>query len=327
MNENTTKICIIGNMGSGKSTVYNMLQTTILHNIIDFDLEFTDRDARENETDGKDYHFVSNDIFNELNDKNMLVGVTGFDTVHGKFRYGSERYVWCKNKSSIIVTNPTAVTRLKENSSIPQNIKVIYLHCPEILARKRLSQRGDSPEEINRRLSDDQSAFADAMKYVDIKIDTSLYDIGDIVNMLVEYVWGLVIPAPKNTFHVNNSLYGFTCEITRSMDRYVLPNASIRGTRTYLVLDRLTDSSREGYQLFIRYPGATRGIIFCDKYGMVTDIRFDKDTCYTRLSTYDMSMEELIPEYIGWGFPLNVLSIFEQEREGLMSDDTGHDDL
>ena len=62
-------ICILGKSGSGKSSVEKKLESIGYKRII----SYTTRKPRGNEKDGKEYHFVSREDFEQLITKKIII--------------------------------------------------------------------------------------------------------------------------------------------------------------------------------------------------------------------------------------------------------------
>lgn len=85
--KNMNKIlCLMGKSASGKDTIYKRLiedKSLGLERII----PYTTRPIRENEVDGVEYHFVSEDEYNALRQNGLILEERAYDTVHGLWRY------------------------------------------------------------------------------------------------------------------------------------------------------------------------------------------------------------------------------------------------
>ena len=97
-------ICILGRSGSGKSTIEKAIEQLGYNRII----SYTTREARGNEQNGKDYHFVTHDQFNGLIKKGILMEYAEYN---GNF-YGAPKPVGSIN--NVIVVERNGYLKIKE---------------------------------------------------------------------------------------------------------------------------------------------------------------------------------------------------------------------
>ena len=77
---------IMGKSSSGKDTIYSRLlqdEELGLSNII----LYTTRPVREGETDGREYHFVKDEVFRAFQDKGNVIESRTYQTVYGPWTY------------------------------------------------------------------------------------------------------------------------------------------------------------------------------------------------------------------------------------------------
>lgn len=167
MGEWLPPIILIGKSGSGKDTTAKLLSENYGLTRV---AECTTRKMRDGEVDGETYHFISERdfekgiaddtfatyaVFNRIQD-----GVT--DTVY----YGIRRSDITHN--TVIPTNPENMNAIKHDY---RNAIVVYLYVPDKFRNKRLTDRGDDPEEVERRNQTDAVDFdPENLKEVDITI-------------------------------------------------------------------------------------------------------------------------------------------------------------
>lgn len=172
---------IVGQTLSGKSTlVRDLVTSTGIKQVI----TYTTRPMRENERDGIDYHFINS----EEMDKDKYFGRRDFYTV-----YREEPYSYAMNKDDvfpfedkIIILDPQGVRALKDEVGY-RNVTVVYVHAPIDLLIKRGKERGDSVEEVQRRLHVDRDDFISAKHFSDIVLDASK---DDMLSYMYEVIKG-----------------------------------------------------------------------------------------------------------------------------------------
>lgn len=137
--------------GAGKTTIETLLLKEIpnLKKVI----TCTTRKPRENEKNGVDYIFLSEEIFKEKIKKGECLE---YALVHGRY-YGTPKYKVLeeieKGNDVILTIDVQGAMYIKENFSKEFFITTIFILPPSIDELiKRLKLRGEKEEEINRRL-------------------------------------------------------------------------------------------------------------------------------------------------------------------------------
>ena len=156
------KLVLVGKMSSGKTTTMNILNDMGLPKTV----TDTTRKPREGEIDGIDYNFLSENTFVEKLKMDVYAEYTSYNASFGKVWYGSRKESY--QTPGVIVLNPRGLRAVRA-----QNIPIIavYLNISEEEMRKRLMMRGDSEEEINRRIVDDEPDFEDIYNICDYIVD------------------------------------------------------------------------------------------------------------------------------------------------------------
>ena len=140
---------ISGPSGTGKGTIC----TEILKDINnEFSVSMTTREAREGETHGKAYYFVSHEEFLDNIEKgNFLEYATVFDNY-----YGTPKDMVLKRleKGRNIILDIDVQGGLNVKAAMPDAV-LIFLLPPSLAAlRERLEKRGtETPDKIEKRLS------------------------------------------------------------------------------------------------------------------------------------------------------------------------------
>ena len=140
---------ISGPSGTGKGTIC----TEILKDINnEFSVSMTTREAREGETHGKEYYFVSHEEFLDNIEKgNFLEYATVFDNY-----YGTPKDMVLKRleKGRNIILDIDVQGGLNVKAAMPDAV-LIFLLPPSLAAlRERLEKRGtETPDKIEKRLS------------------------------------------------------------------------------------------------------------------------------------------------------------------------------
>ena len=147
-----TKMCIIGQMATGKTTLFKQLQESELKDVYEFFIESTTRPMREGEQNGIEYNFLTDEEFGEKESSGELVCVTKFDTAFGEWKYGIPKEFFDSTSLAIIITNPKAIKMMQDEAIRGDNaIYTIGLVCDVQTQLQRLKCRKDDYDETVRR--------------------------------------------------------------------------------------------------------------------------------------------------------------------------------
>jgi guanylate kinase len=155
-------IALIGKSGAGKDYILGACTAKFprWHRIV----SYTTRPRRDNEIDGIDYHFISEEEFMEKVNNHEMVEYTQFNS----WLYGTAYDCLRDGAVNIGVFNPTGVKSLlmrqehdMEKLKSPfMNIWIFQIHASDNTRIKRLLDRGQDIEEIQRRTEADKKDFS-----------------------------------------------------------------------------------------------------------------------------------------------------------------------
>ena len=177
-------IIISAPSGSGKTTICKYLQK--LDSSINFSISCTTRQKRENEVEGEDYFFISNEEFEmKINDNKFIE----WEQIHGNFYYGTLKSTLEKaineNKRILLeldVKGAMSVKKLYPNKSLS-----IFIEPPSIeILKHRLKKRGtDDDESIIKRLErlESELAYKSSFNYQIINDDLDLA-VNEIISII-----------------------------------------------------------------------------------------------------------------------------------------------
>jgi len=152
-------IVLVGESGSGKSSIENVLAKKYgYHKII----SYTTRPPRNNEINGIDYHFITEDEFKDLMNKNFFAEVAKYRNWY----YGTPINDY-KKDNMIAVLTPHGLRQIKRNDKL--QIISFYINVPRRDRLIKILQRGDDIEECYRRNLSDVGQFdgiEDEVNYV-----------------------------------------------------------------------------------------------------------------------------------------------------------------
>lgn len=152
-------------MASGKDTIKKELIKLGMNSIV----TTTTRPIRSGEIPDVSYHFVTNDEFLDMSDRGLFAEYTYYDTVHGRWYYGTQYTDLEDNDNKVIILNPDGIVNFLETTDISKWF-IVYLYCSEETTMDRLKKRGDNEQEIKRRLAADKIKFRNIERISDKKI-------------------------------------------------------------------------------------------------------------------------------------------------------------
>ena len=149
-----THIVLVGPMGSGKTTLANIL-------VKDYGYQHwastTTRPPRYGEVDGVDYLFVNDEEFTASAGYGYLVAIREYETAQGLWRYGFPIEP-IPEGDTVSILDPSGLMEVCDR--IP-DIFPVYLDVPEPVRYYRTLVRGDELSEIERRFESDRKDFAE----------------------------------------------------------------------------------------------------------------------------------------------------------------------
>lgn len=162
-------IILIGESGSGKTTVAKILQEKYGMKMI---TTYTTRPMRDGEVNGVDYHFISVDEFCALRERGFFAETAEY---RGWF-YGSAKDDY-KYKDSVAILTPHGMRQVKKffeedpfEDDPEAYFNVFYINIPRRDRLVKLLQRGDNIEEAYRRSLSDVGQFDGIEDEVDFVI-------------------------------------------------------------------------------------------------------------------------------------------------------------
>lgn len=174
-------IAIIGQAGSGKDSIYRRIVHQYKYHPV---VGYTTRPIREGEVDGRDYHFVSVEEFDELD----LITEKSFNGWY----YGISKESFSETEINIGVFNPSQIMDLLERNDIDMEIYEIVASDKARLIRQLTREENPDVKEILRRFGTDAHDF----EYLDfdrqIFTNESLNDLAanvDAIGMLNKFEW------------------------------------------------------------------------------------------------------------------------------------------
>ncbi|MBR6504980.1 MAG: AAA family ATPase [Clostridia bacterium] len=158
-------IILIGESGSGKTTILNELEKRGFKKAINH----TTRPKRKTDDELNEYKFLSKDEFNKMWDEGKLLQRAEFNSEF----YGISTDSLKPDVACVSITDSVKdIKRRVEDLEIKDvDIKTFYIYVPEEERINRMLKRGDSMEAINIRLEIDKEKFTEAKEVADYTIE------------------------------------------------------------------------------------------------------------------------------------------------------------
>ena len=152
-------ICLIGKSGSGKSTIEQKLCSDLKINHV---ISHTTRPPRNEELEGLDYFFCTDDYFEEEREnfiEQRLYKVINKDGTKAIWRYGLHRNN-VKEGLNVVVVDPNGYKALRKYFG-KENVLPFFIHCSDTTRLNRILLRGDGSNklEVMRRFEADEKDF------------------------------------------------------------------------------------------------------------------------------------------------------------------------
>lgn len=182
MNSYKNLIVISSPSGGGKSTIAKYLLS--LYPDIKFSISATTRKIREGEVEGKDYYFLSKELFvNKIKSNELVEYEEIFGNLYGTLK--SEVANKIKNNDTILF-DVDVKGALSLRKAFPEETLLIFIAPPsfEILEERLRSRRTESDEEIKNRLNraEEENKYKGYFDYVIIndKLENAYKEIEEI---------------------------------------------------------------------------------------------------------------------------------------------------
>lgn len=181
-------LCLMGKSCSGKTVIASELVERYRYKKI---VTYTTRPIGAGEIDGIDYYYISDEEFDSKVKSGFFAEWKQYNTEHGIWKYGCgiDNILYAPERSVIILT-PAGVKEIRKHEN-NRFIEIVscYIHtnmdviCNRLISRKR----GESANEMLRRISADTSDFENVMDLSDFSIaNNGEFDITNITKFVNE---------------------------------------------------------------------------------------------------------------------------------------------
>jgi len=151
------KLILVGKAASGKDHLKKKIESKGFKSGI----SYTTRQPRQNEKEGEDYYFVSEEQFDQIIESGEMLEWMEFN--NWKYGLSIEEF----EKADVMIMSKDGLDMLPK--AYRDRCLVIYLDIPRMIRVQRLNDRNDINDSIWRRMSTDDEQF-DRFSDFDIRI-------------------------------------------------------------------------------------------------------------------------------------------------------------
>lgn len=188
--------CVMGKSSSGKDTLYQMLKKELEFDSI---VPYTTRPIREGETNGVEYHFVTEEEVAELEEAGKIIELRAYNTVHGIWKYftADDTQIDLEHRNYLMIGTVEAYQKLKayygEEHLVPIYIEVDDgIRLQRALNREKLQEQPKYAEMCRRFLADEvdfsEEKLAEAgieKRFVNKTLDETKQELMDYIRSYV----------------------------------------------------------------------------------------------------------------------------------------------
>lgn len=177
-------LVICGKSATGKTTLKQYLIENYGYDSV---ITYTTREQRPNEIDGKDYHFIDNEKFQNMIDSRKLIEYNFFI----KGWYGTHENDIDLNENQVIVLEPNGIKELLRYYDYDPRIIVFELKLNDKKRYIRQINRGDDINEIALRKERELVTFQKQFEnqYVDCVIDVDNANINQLCEIILNEIY------------------------------------------------------------------------------------------------------------------------------------------
>lgn len=150
----------IGKSGSGKNYMLEQMLQNKPH--IKPMVSVTTRPPRVGEVNGVDYHFVSDEVFDNMLERNAFVEHREYNTEFGVWKYATLRKPNATTEDYAGIVDVQGAIDIINSYAPSVKVQVFYVFAPDDVRLERAKERGSFDlDEWNRRFEKDKEDFSD----------------------------------------------------------------------------------------------------------------------------------------------------------------------
>lgn len=158
--------CLLGKSSCGKDTIFKKITENKENDLIPI-VPYTTRPIRSNECDGREYHFITEEQFEEYLEKGLVIERRVYNTVKGKWYYGTidDGQINLNKGNYMMITTLESYNELRKYFE-EDEVVALYINVDDgirlerALTRER-SQVNPNYKEMCRRFIADSEDFSE----------------------------------------------------------------------------------------------------------------------------------------------------------------------
>lgn len=178
---------LLGKSSSGKDSIYKRLLSDLNLKPI---IPYTTRPMRENEQNGREYYFVTREMFYDMQNTGDVIEYRIYNTIYGEWIYFTGKIDL--NTDCLGISTLEGYMKIKEyygDIVVPIYIEVEDgLRLSRALERERLDTKPKYAEMCRRFLADIKDFSEENIKLAGIEKRFSNIDIEDCINQIKDYI-------------------------------------------------------------------------------------------------------------------------------------------
>ena len=181
----------MGKSASGKDTIFKELSKAFPS--ISEIIPYTTRPIRENETNGIQYNFVTEEIFKFMLDNNMVIESRSYNTKHGIWTYFTASSNIDSNNNYMIINTLEGYQKISKYFG-KENVIPIYIEVEDGIRLERALERERKEKnpkysELCRRFLADQEDFSESnILQAGIQIKFANNDLDECITEIKKYI-------------------------------------------------------------------------------------------------------------------------------------------
>ena len=186
--------CVMGKSATGKDTIY---QSLLHKNELELQriVPYTTRPIREGESDGREYHFCTEDAVQKLEAEGLIVELRAYDTVYGVWKYFTvnDGNIRLDRDNYLLIGTLESYIKIRDYFG-EENTVPIYIEVEDgdrLMRAISRERKQDFPkyEEMCRRFLADSADFAEE-KIREAGITRSFYndDLKHCMSEIIAYI-------------------------------------------------------------------------------------------------------------------------------------------
>lgn len=200
-------IVIAGFSAAGKDTIAKLVSNSMKYKFV---ISCTTRPKRDEETEGIDYNFISDNEMCSLALNNKLIEYREYNSVIGRWFYGIAKESIVNDEKYIVVVDIDGARALKKYFG--NRVKLIFIDASEPVRCKRASRNRKNfcIKEWSRRYNDDIAKFPEETikKEFDLIVDNNSDDMFNAVEKIEDFCRKIKDQKTKKDFKDSVYLYG-----------------------------------------------------------------------------------------------------------------------